>query len=46
MQNDDLNINILKLIKLPDLISICNALLGFLAILLVLSGGSEALKDA
>jgi len=46
MQNDDLNVNILKLIKLPDLISICNALLGFLAILLVLSGGSEALKDA
>ena len=46
MQNDNLNINILKLIKLPDLISICNALLGFLAILLVLSGGSEALKDA
>ena len=46
MQNDDLNINILKLVKLPDLISICNALLGFLAILLVLSGGSEALKDA
>ena len=43
MQND---VNILKLIKLPDLISICNALLGFLAILLVLSGGSEALKDA
>ena len=46
MQNDDLDVNILKLIKLPDLISICNALLGFLAILLVLSGGSEALKDA
>ena len=46
MQNDDLNVNILKLIKLPDLISICNALLGFLAILLVLSGGNEALKDA
>ena len=46
MQNDDLNVNILKLIKLPDLISICNALLGFLAILLVVSGGNEALKDA
>jgi len=43
MQND---VNILKLIKLPDLISICNALLGFLAILLVVSGGNEALKDA
>lgn len=43
MQND---VNILKLIKLPDLISICNALLGFLAILLVVSGGCEALKDA
>ena len=46
MQNDDLNVNILKLIKLPDLISICNALLGFLAILLVVSGGRALEEDA
>ena len=46
MQNDDLNVNILKLIKLPDLISICNALLGFLAILLVISGGRALEEDA
>ena len=43
MQND---VNILKLIKLPDLISICNALLGFLAILLVVSGGRALEEDA
>ena len=43
MQND---VNILKLIKLPDLISICNALLGFLAILLVISGGRALEEDA
>ncbi len=40
--------NILRLIRLPDLISICNALLGFLAILILLTGGGGlgALKDA
>jgi archaetidylserine synthase len=41
--------SILKLIKLPDLLSICNALLGFSAILLVLRGMSvteTALKSA
>lgn len=42
------NINtdsILQLIKLPDLLSVCNALFGFAAILFVLEGGS-ALKTA
>ncbi|MEA3488390.1 MAG: CDP-diacylglycerol--serine O-phosphatidyltransferase [Euryarchaeota archaeon] len=32
--------SMLKLIKLPDLLSVCNALFGFAAILLVLEGGS------
>jgi len=49
---NDSNINtesILKLIKLPDLLSICNALFGFTAILFVLAGVSvskEAIKNA
>jgi len=39
--------SMLKLIKLPDLLSVCNALFGFAAILLVLEGGStRALKTA
>ncbi len=33
--------SILKLIKMPDLLSICNALLGFTAIILVLTSVSE-----
>jgi archaetidylserine synthase len=39
--------SILKLIKLPDLLSICNALLGFTAIIFVLTDVSEeAIKNA
>jgi archaetidylserine synthase len=39
--------SILKLIKLPDLLSICNALLGFSAILFVLGGVNErAIENA
>ena len=39
--------SILKLIKLPDLLSICNALLGFSAILFVLGGVNErVIKNA
>ena len=39
--------SILKLIKMPDLLSICNALLGFTAIILVLTSVSEeAIKNA
>ena len=39
--------SILKVIKLPDLLSICNALFGFTAILFVLGGVSEkAIKNA
>jgi CDP-diacylglycerol--serine O-phosphatidyltransferase len=39
--------HILKLIKMPDLLSICNALLGFTAIILVLTSVSEeAIKNA
>ncbi|NQE45775.1 Archaetidylserine synthase [ANME-1 cluster archaeon GoMg2] len=43
------NINtdsILQLIKLPDLLSVCNALFGFAAILFVLEGRGSALKTA
>lgn len=47
---NDSNINtesIVKVIKLPDLLSICNALFGFTAILFVLGGVSEkAIKNA
>lgn len=49
-RNDSNIINtesILKVIKLPDLLSICNALFGFTAILFVLGGVSEkAIKNA
>ncbi len=39
--------HILKLIKMPDLLSICNALLGFTAIILVLTDVSDAaIKNA